>query len=91
MLNPELANGFVAVGEREAIGGERMRKQGRIEINAVEAIARPLNPRIKMPWLNGVTVDGLAFEVAVGGVEVEAVDARNQAESFVEVSSEFFE
>ncbi len=68
-----------------------MRKQGRIEINALEAIARPLNPRIKMPRLNGVTVDRLAFEVAVGGVEVESVGTWNQAERFVQVGSQFFE
>ncbi len=68
-----------------------MRKQGRIEINAVEAIARPLNPRIKMPWLNAVTVDRLAFEVAVGGVEVESVGTWNQAERFVQIGSQFFE
>lgn len=91
VLNPELANGFVSVGERESIGGERMREQGGIEINSSQAISRPLNPRIKMLRLDRVTVDGLASKVAVGGVKIESVGTWNQAECFVEVRSEFIE
>ena len=89
--DPEIAHGGVGMGER-AVGGERVREAGRVEIEAVQAAGLgPVHPRGEMPRLDGVAVHEFAGEVAVDGVEIQAMAAGQKLVDEIEVAAKLVE
>ena len=85
VLDPELADALVGLGEREAVGRFGMREAGRIEIHADAATLGPVDPALEMLGRDLVAVDALAAELAVERVQVEAMLAGNQRIRFFEI------
>src|SRR6478672_5995667 len=88
MTDPELTRALVGMGEGVA-GREWMRKKRRIEIEADAQPLGPIDPAAEMLRIDGITRHALATEVAVGGVQVEAVRAGDQRQRFSRILPEF--
>ena len=78
MLDPEIADSLFRVRERKAIGGQRMRKAGRVEVHSHAFRFRPIDPRLEVLRANVIALDFFAAEFAVEGMQVEAMLAGNQ-------------
>ena len=63
-----------------------MREAGRIKIDTVIIGLRPIDPAIKMLRPPIIAIH-LYVTVAIDGVQVDTVSARDQAVGFIEVSS----
>ena len=80
MLNPEIADALVVVGQGEAVVGFGMTEAGRIKVNAESLFARPIHPVLEMFELKGVPLHLDASCFRIHGVQVEAVFPRNKAQ-----------
>jgi hypothetical protein len=89
MLDPELADVFVRVRQREAVGRLGMREAGGVEIQADADFLGPVNPVLEMLRLDFVAVHFLAAELAVERVQVEAVLAGNERQRLLGVGAQF--
>ena len=89
MLDPEIADRLLRVGEGEAVGRLGVGEAGGVEIHAHAVGFRPVDPTLEMLGLDFVAIDFFAAELAVEGVEVQAVLAGNEGERLVEVGAEF--
>ena len=78
-----------AVREREAVGGLRVREAGRVEIEADAVAFGPVDPVREMFGLDVVAIDVLAAELAVAGVQIEAMRAGDERERLLEVGAQF--
>jgi hypothetical protein len=78
--DPELPDGAIAMGEREAVVGLGMGEECRVEVEPDAERPRPVGPRGEVLGPDGVAVHELAAEVAVEGVQVEAMLPRDQRE-----------
>ena len=78
-----------ALGKREAVGRLRVREEGRVEIHADLLALGPIDPALEMLRLDLVAIDAAAAELAVEGVQVEAVLAGDQREGLVQVGAKF--
>ena len=76
--------------QREAIGRFGMRKAGGIEIQAESILLRPRNPVREMFRRDFVAVDFFAVELAVKGVQVQAMFAGDQRKGFLQIGAKFF-
>ena len=65
VIDPEVANGLVAVRQREVVGRARMREERWIEIEADVAIARPVDPGLEVLGSDRVAIDVLAAKLAI--------------------------
>ena len=90
MLDPELPDGLARMRQRETVGGFRMRKAGRIEVQADAVLPGPGDPVPEMARRDFITVHFFAVEFTVGRVQVQAVSARNEGKDLLHVGPEFF-
>ena len=88
MSHPELARGLVRMRKCEA-GGERVRKECRVEVEANPQIPGPIDPSAEMLRSNPVALDLAAAEVAVRRVQVEAMFPGNERERLGRVLTQF--
>lgn len=89
MLDPEIADAFVRMGESETICGFRMRETGGVEIHAHLVRLGPIDPVFEMFRLDFVAIHFFTAELAIEGVEVEAMFAGDEGKRLVEVRAEF--
>jgi len=78
VLDPERADGRIAVRERDVVVGFGMREISRVEVEADAERFRPVDPAREVLRTDRVAVDCLAAEFAVERVEIEAMAARDQ-------------
>ncbi len=71
-----VADGLVGVRQREVVGGLRVREVRRVEVEADAERLGPVDPAGEVLGPDLVAIDGLAAELAVEGVQVEAVPCR---------------
>ena len=88
VADPERAHGLVGMREREIVGGLRMREQRRVEVQADPERLRPVDPAGEMLRADRVAVDAPCAELAVEGVQVEAMRAGNQRQGLRRVAAE---
>ncbi len=91
MLDPKLTHTLVRVGERQTVGGEGMGEIRRIEVQPETVRARPIDPALELRDRVFVASDGLAAEVGVAGMQIDAVRAGNQGKRFFQVAAQFVE
>ena len=89
MLDPELADVFARVRQRETVRRFWMREARRIEIEAEAVFLRPRNPVLKMHRRDFVAVHFLAAEFAVKRMQIQTVFARNQRIGFLQIRAQF--
>ena len=89
VADPELADGLVGVRERGVVGGLRVREIRRVEVQADAERLGPVDPAREVLGPDLVAIDLRAAELAVEGVEVEAVAARDERERLVGVGAQF--
>jgi len=87
--DPEATDRRVGVGQGESIGGERMGEAGRVEIEPHAPVLAPIDPGLELGDGVAVAVESFGDRIGVGGVEVEAVGARDAREGVVEIGPEF--
>ena len=80
VIDPERPDGLVSVRERDVVGRLRVREVRRVEVEADAECLRPVDPAGEVLGSDLVAIDGLAAELAVRGVEVEAVRSGNDRE-----------
>src|SRR3954447_26167638 len=66
-----------------------MSEAGVIEIQTDVQTFRPIDPTAKMFRFNLVTIDFFAAEFAVGGVQAEAMAARDHSQRHLEIGTQF--
>ena len=88
MGDPELADAGIGVRQRDVVGGEGVREIRRVEVEANLQPARPVDPFGEVPRVDGVAVDALAAEVAIEGLQVEAMPSGDQREGLFGVGTE---
>ena len=89
VFDPEPAHAGVAVGQGEAVGSQRVGEAGGVEIETQPVLFRPIDPPLEVGDLDLVAVDLLAAELAVDGVDVEAVFAGQQRVDQFKVGAQF--
>ena len=89
MLNPEFTNGIIVVRKGEAVLGEGMGEEGRIEVEAKSLFLRPVDPALEMGHLELVPVHHFAIELAVTGVEIQSVFAGEERVNLFEILPQF--
>ncbi len=80
VIDPERPDGLVSVRQRDVVGRLRVRKVRRVEVEADAEAFGPVDPAGEVLGSDLVAIDGLAAELTVRGVEVEAVRAGNDRE-----------
>ena len=88
VVDPELADGRIGAGEREARRGLRVREARRVEVDAVVVGPGPVAPGGEVLGPQLVAVDALAAGLGVHGVQVEAMRAGEQLVDLVEVGAQ---
>jgi hypothetical protein len=88
VLDPEVADALVGVGEREVVGGLRVREVRRVEVEADAQRLRPVDPAGEVLGPDLVAIDGLSLELAVEGVEVQAMAAGDERERLLCVGAQ---
>src|ERR1043166_4364685 len=78
MLDPKLADGFVAVGQGESVRGLGMRKKSWIEIETEPVLFGPGHPVPKMFGTHFIPIHFGAAQFAVDGMQIDAVPSGNQ-------------
>ena len=91
VFDPEFANGRVGVRQSEAIGGFGVGKVGWVEVHAQMVGLGPIDPALEMARLDFVAFDVLAAVIQVGGMKVEAMAARNEAEGFLQIAAQLLD
>jgi hypothetical protein len=91
VFDPELAHGGIAMGKRRAVIGERMRKIGRIEIEAHAALFRPVDPALEMGRGDVIALHFFAVEIGVAGVQIQTVPTGQKREGLFNVLPQFTE
>ena len=89
MLDPEIADAFVRMRERESICGFRVSETGWVEIHAHLVLLCPIDPVIEMFRLDLIAIHIFSAELAVECMKVEAMFAGDEGECFIEVRAEF--
>ena len=89
VLDPEFADGFVAMREGEAVRRFGVGEAGRIEVHPEAERLGPVDPRLEMTGLDLVAVDFFAAGLEVEGMEVEPVLAGDEGENLFEVRAQF--
>ena len=87
MLDPEVADGLVGVGERE-VSALRVGEGGGVEVELGVVLLAPVHPALEVLGEALVAVDELAAEVAVDLVQVQTVGSRDQALGLEDVGAE---
>ena len=89
MVDPELADLIVGVRQGKAVGAQRMREAGGVEIQPQFVGFRPRNPVFKVLRLNLIArYRRVGFQV--NSVQIETLWPRDQAQRLLKVSAEFF-
>jgi hypothetical protein len=60
VVDPELTNFIIRMGEGKTIGAQRVRETGRVKVQPQFVGFRPLNPVLKVFWFDFVTRNRLA-------------------------------
>ena len=85
VLDPELADLGIGIGERQAVRSLRMREERRIEVELHADLLSPHDPRLEVLDVELVAVNDLVLVDAVAGVQVHTVLAGNERERELEV------
>ena len=72
VLDPELTNAFVAMGERKPVGRPGMRETSGVEIDAVTICLRPILPAGEVARLDGVALH-FFIRLQINRVEIQPV------------------
>ena len=88
VLDPEIADVFVAVGEGEAVRRFGMGKAGRIEVHADAERFGPIDPRLEVLRFDGIPVDFCSAVLEVERVQVQSVFAWHEGKNFFEVRAQ---
>ena len=88
VVDPELADGRIRVGQRQAVGRSGVGEVGGVEVHAHALRLGPVDPPLEVRRLEGVALDLLSPGLGIAGMEVEPVSAGNQSQSLVHVGSE---
>ena len=88
MLDPELADAFVTMREREAIGCFRVREAGGVEVEAESLRLCPRDPVLEVRYFDLVPVHALAAELTIHGVEVQAVLSGDERERLLQIPAQ---
>ena len=88
MLDPELADRLVGVGQGVAIVGQGVREKRRIEVHADPPGLRPVDPVLEVLGLESVALDLPASGLGVAGVEVQTMCAGQERQRLVQVGSQ---
>ena len=91
VLDPKIARAGIRAAQSETIVCFRVRKVGRVEIHADTLTLTPVDPALEVFRLNRIAVDFLSAEIAVDGVEVEAVVAREKTEHLLKVLTQLID
>ena len=89
VLDPELADAGVRMGQRHAVGRLGMREVGGVEIHAQSLLLAPIDPALEMLGAEFVPIDPLAARLGVTGMQVEAVLSGNEREGLDRVAAKF--
>ena len=89
MLDPELADGRVGLREREIVRGLGMGEIGRVEIHPKPLALAQSIQLWKCSRLDLGAVDKLAAVIQIGGVQIEAMLAGDQAEGLFQIAAQF--
>jgi len=89
VLDPELPDLRIGIGERQRVRRLRMREERRIEVKAESSLFRPVDPRLEVLGLELVAVGELVPVDAIAGMDVHAVLTRNEGEREVEIGGQF--
>ena len=85
VLDPELADGLVRMAQGEAVGGLGVGEAGGVEVELELFLVGPVDPAVEMLGLDFGAVDRAVSELAVDGVQVQTVGARDEGEGFLEI------
>ena len=89
VVDPELADLIVGVRQGKAVGAQRMREAGGVEIQPQFVGFRPRNPVFKVLRLNLIArYRRVGFQV--NSVQIETLWPRDQAQRLLKVGAEFF-
>ena len=91
MFNPEIANPFVPMTQREAVIRFRMREARGIEIKLEPLLLRPINPTLKMCWSDLIAVHELPSKLTIHCMEIKTMTAGNKAVRLLEICPEFID
>ena len=89
VLDPELADAGVLVGQRHAVGRLGMGEVGRVEVHAQSLLLAPIDPALEMLGGQFVAIDPLAARLGVAGVQIEAVLSGDEREGLDRVAAQF--
>ena len=89
MLDPELPDPLVGMGERETAGRLGVGKAGGIEIEPHSPLLRPLDPGLEVGRFNLVAINLLPGKLAIEGMQVEPVAAGDEGEGHIEIGPQF--
>jgi hypothetical protein len=85
MLNPETANGRIAMSQGKTVGRLGMSEEGWIEVKPQAAAACPLDPVAKMGRLQLIAVHNAAAGLGITGVQVDAMLAGHEGQRLFQV------
>lgn len=89
MFDPEGTDGFVWVGQGEAIRRFGMRKESWVEVEPQTESIGPGNPVPKMLRLDLVSIDAFAPKLAIGSMEIDPVGARDEGKGLFDIGAQF--
>ena len=88
MVDPESADVFSGVGQRESIIGVLVRKECWVEIEPDLSVDGPINPILEVRWLQLIAFNPLPTRLRVAGVQVHPMIAGDQAQCTFKVTTE---
>ena len=89
MLDPELADALVGMGERESTSRFGMREERRVEVQAQAARLGPIDPTREMFGRQFVPLDGLAPSLSIHRMQIDAMRAGDQRQRLGQIAAEF--
>ena len=89
MLNPKPALGSVEAAQRKLSVHHRVRKIGRVKVEADPACFRPVEPAGKLIDGICVTIDFLAVFLRIARVQIQLCFAGNQRNRLVDIGAQF--
>ena len=78
----------VGVGQREAVGRQRVGEIRGVEVQADPPGLRPVDPALEMLGLERIALDLPAAGLGVAGVQIQAVRAGNERQGLVQVAAQ---
>src|SRR6185437_845130 len=89
VVDPELANGRIAMGEGVTRIGFGMRKKSGVEIEADFLASCPVDPCLKMSRLERIAIDFVSTRLGIARMQIQTMPAGNERQSLFNIRSQF--